>query len=182
MEEISHRKMAAPLVWGATVAEVEAPHAGEKFAAPGSTRAVRAVDVDADPQTVFLWLCQLRRAPYSYDLIDNLGRRSPRDADPSMTDLHVGQTFMIGFRLIDFEPGRSITVMPKEGAATKVMGPQVLTYEARAASTHLTRLVCILEIPPKRGPGRSARLQAGLWGDLVMMRKQLRTLAALAER
>lgn len=172
--------VAKPLIWGATAAEADAEHAGATFAQPGSTRAVRAVDVDADQETTFLWLCQLRRAPYSYDLIDNLGRRSPRDADPSMTALEVGQTFLMGFRLVDFDPGRSITLMPKAGGAARLMGPQVLTYEARAAGDGRTRLVCVLEIPPKRGVARQARLQAGLWGDLVMMRKQLLTLASLA--
>ncbi|MBC7633438.1 hypothetical protein [Aeromicrobium sp.] len=171
-----------PLVWGATPAEVDAHHRGEKFVQPGSTRAVRAVDVDADHETVFLWLCQLRRAPYSYDLVDNLGRRSPRKPDPAMRNLELGQTFMMGFRLVDFEPGRSLTLMPKAGGATRLMGAQVLTYEARTAQDGRTRLVCVLEIPPKRGIARSARLQALLWGDLVMMRKQLRTLASLAER
>jgi hypothetical protein len=69
----------------------------------------RAVDIAAPSALVFRWLCQLRVAPYSYDWIDNFGRRSPRRLIDGLDQLEVGQRFII-FRLASFEPGRSITL------------------------------------------------------------------------
>lgn len=42
-------------------------------------QAWRGVTVHADPDKVWARLRQVRIAPYSYDLVDNLGRRSPRE-------------------------------------------------------------------------------------------------------
>src|SRR5271165_7567855 len=71
----------------------------------------RAVDVRAGAATVYRWLCQLRVAPYSYDLLDNRGRRSPQTLTPGLEQLELGQSVMRIFKLVDFEPGRSITVL-----------------------------------------------------------------------
>ncbi|EFQ84048.1 hypothetical protein HMPREF0063_10764 [Aeromicrobium marinum DSM 15272] len=129
---------------------------------------------------MFLWLCQLRRAPYSYDLIDNFGVRSPRRPDPSLTDLAVGQKVMRVFVLTAFEPGRSITIAPRPGTASRMFGDLSSSYETYVDDAGRTRLVGVLDVPRGSRPGNGVFQHAVAWGDLVMMRKQLRTLARLA--
>jgi hypothetical protein len=71
------------LNWGATAAERAAALPCDALAPAAPTRADRAISIAAPPEHVFAWLCQLRGAPYSYDLLDNRGRRSPRTLSPA---------------------------------------------------------------------------------------------------
>jgi len=142
----------------------------------------RAVDVQAPAAIVFRWLCQLRVAPYSYDCIDNLGRRSPRRLTPGLERPAVGQRFMTGFELVDFERDRHLTLVARPSFAS-VFGLQALavTYLVRPQATAESRLVVKLLI--RHVPGVVGTLAAWLlpWADWVMMRKQLLTLKQLAE-
>lgn len=171
-----------PSCWGATAAEQRAPHPGAVFATRPFAVAVRAVDVDADAGTVFRWLCQVKVAPYSYDWLDNLGRRSPRRLTPGADRLAVGQQVMIG-RIVAFEEGRSFTVVSSRGSDRIFGGPIVLTYSVAAPATEAgrSRIVVFLAMTARSRPARLRRTLL-LWGDLVMMRKQLLTLKALAEQ
>jgi hypothetical protein len=138
----------------------------------------RGVDVAAPAEVVFRWLCQLRVAPYSYDWVDNLGMRSPRQLVPGLDQLQVGQRFMTIFRLVSFENGRSITV----DSNTAAFGRVAVTYTAVPADTERCRLVVKVVFQTPRGPiGRALQLFLPA-GDLIMMRKQLLTLKALSER
>jgi hypothetical protein len=171
-----------PQFWGTTLIEESSGHPAAVFATRPYEVWIRAIDVDADPATVFRWLCQVRVAPYSYDLLDNLGRRSPRRLTTGADRLSVGQWVMIG-RIVAFEPGRSFTVLSSRHSDLVFGGPIVLTYavESPVSETARARIVVHLAVTAR---SRAARLRRVLlaWGDLVMMRKQLLTLAALAER
>ena len=87
------------LNWCASVAERKAPLPSDELLPGARTRCDRAISIDASLPLVFRWLCQLRIAPYSYDVLDNLGQRSPRQLIPGLERLQVGQRFMRIFTL-----------------------------------------------------------------------------------
>jgi hypothetical protein len=136
-----------------------APNAG--------TRADRAISVAAPPSIVFAWMCQLRVAPYSYDLLDNFGHRSPQKRNAGLSHLELGQRFMTLFALSSFVDGEQITLRCKGVAVTYAVREQ-----GAGSRLHVRVLF--------DGPVLLGRLVA--LGDLVMMRKQLLTLKALAEQ
>ncbi|MGZ6792024.1 MAG: hypothetical protein ACXVFV_03655 [Mycobacteriales bacterium] len=135
----------------------------------------RAVDVEAPAEVVFRWLCQLKVAPYSYDWVDNLGRRSPRTLTPGAEQLAVGQTVTTVFRIASFVQGESITLL------LKGKGWMAVTYAAVPAGPGRSRLVVTLVTRRRRRPWTPATGALLAWGDAVMMRKQLLTLKARAE-
>jgi hypothetical protein len=130
-------------------------------------RADRAISAAAPASIVFAWLCQLRVAPYSYDILDNFGRRSPRERNPELRHLEIGQRFMTIFALQSFVDGEQITLLAKGVAVTYAVRP-----DGVGSRLHVRVLF--------EGPRLVARALA--LGDLVMMRKQLITLKSLAGR
>jgi hypothetical protein len=158
--------------WGTTAAERERPLPCDGYLESASEVYDRAIDVDAPPPVVFRWLCQLRVAPYSYDLLDNFGRRSPRELTPGLEALEVGQRFMTIFDLVEFEHDRHVTLRVERLKA--VFGDSAVTYlvEPRGGAARLQ-----LRIRLRRGRGPLMP-----WLELFMSRKQLLTLKKLAER
>ena len=125
----------------------------------------------AEPAHVWSWVKQIRLAPYSYDWIDNLGRRSPQQLC-EMPDPVPGEPFtraMGGRRC-----GQVLTVVSGEQLTGRIMGAVMSYVLVPVGST--TRL--LLKVVTSRG-----RLTAPLLsvGDLVMARRQLLNLARLAE-
>ncbi len=141
----------------------------------------RGIEIQAPAAAVFSWLCQLRAAPYSYDWIDNLGRRSPRTLTPGLEQLEVGQRVMTIFELVEFEPERQLTIRLRR--ARVLFGQVAATYLLVPVDAARCRLlVKLLMRHSRRLPAWRLRQTAMPWLDLVMMRKQLLTIKQLAER
>jgi hypothetical protein len=164
--------------WNTTAAEEAAAYPAHRYARVPYQPLLRAVDVAAPPAVVFRWLCQLKVAPYSYDWLDNRGRRSPRELTPGAEKLAVGQRLIVA-RIVAFEPERHITGVSLP-AATAMFGAFSLTYQVTAAAGGSRLIVCF----DLTAGSPAGRLRADLLavGDLVMARKQLLTLKSLAER
>jgi hypothetical protein len=166
------------LSWGVTEAERRRSFSCDGYVEDSDQAMFRGIDVGASPQVLFRWLCQLRAAPYSYDLLDNFGRRSPRELTDGLERLEPGQRFMSIFRLAEFEPDHSITLRHRGG----LFGDVAVTYAAEPQPDGASRLLVKILVRYPGGFRRRPMSVVAPWGDLLMMRKQLLTLRELAER
>lgn len=175
-----NRISATTRTWGSTEQERHLDFACDRHVDGANDAVYRAVTVDAPAPLMFRWLCQLRAAPYSYDWIDNLGRRSPRTLTAGLDRLQPGQRIMTVFELAEFEQDRQLTAVLKRGSA--LVGELAVTYLIVPETEGRSRLVVKLVAAYPRGPFGAAMRRLLPAGDLVMMRKQLLTLKKLAER
>jgi hypothetical protein len=168
-------------IWGSTPVERAGPFPCDRHLNGPSHALFRAVDVEAPPEAVFRWLCQLKVAPYSYDWIDNFGRRSPTSLTPGLELLQVGQRVMTMFELVEFERDRHLTMVLKAPIPGTLLGRLAASYVVVPRGKSGSRLIVKLVVQyPTGAVGWSLRFILP-WADLVMMRKQLLTLKHLAE-
>jgi hypothetical protein len=166
--------------WGSSPAERAMALPCDRYVPGPSDELFRALDVDAPATIVFRWLCQLRAAPYSYDWIDNIGRRSPPTLTPGLERLEEGQPVMTIFDLVDFEPDSHLTIRLRR---PRLLRDLAVTYLIVPAAEKRSRLLVKLRVAYRGG-------RIGAWtvgnllavGDMVMMRRQLLNLKQLAER
>jgi hypothetical protein len=163
--------------WGTTAEERRRRYPCDDILPEHQRALFRAVTVAAPPAVVFRWLCQLKLAPYSYDLLDNGGRRSPQHLVPGVERLEVGERVLI-FELASFAVDEHLTLCVR---GHPVFGDVAISYVIVPDGTGRSRLVVkLLTVPP---PGLVGAVMRRLLpaGDLVMMRRQLLNLKALAE-
>ena len=167
--------------WGATPDEIAGPVVGDDLCPNARVVATRSITILAPPADVFPWIRQMgfgRAGWYSYDWIDNLGRKSATTIHPEWQDVHSGSIVPGG--PIDFEativdaPGSFVLrVVPRGRMANRLCF--TLAYELREISlgTRLvTRMRSRVSVP---GGALIDRFLLGP-GDGVMVRKQLLTL------
>ena len=149
--------MSAAIEWGSTADERAASYHCEEFVPDAALAVYRAIDINAPVTVVYRWLCQLRVAPYSYDLLDNLGRRSPRELTPGANELEEGQRVMTIFHLASFERERHLTIVC-DGIGRKLLGNVSSTYTV-APSGDGSRLVLKLVCNPPGGSQTSFKIR-----------------------
>lgn len=156
--------------WGVSDDDVARHYPCDHIVPVPVLQAWRGVTVRCPPAGVWPWVAQVRLAPYSYDWIDNLGRRSPQVL-LGLPEPVVGQPFTTAAtrpvgRILSVSPGEQLTgritgavisyVLEPDGDATRLL-MNIVTAKAR----WLAPLISV--------------------GDLVMARRQLLNFKELAE-
>jgi hypothetical protein len=158
--------------WGVSRSETSRAYPCDDFVAAPTLQAWRGVYVEAPAEVVWPWVAQVRIAPYSYDWIDNLGHRSPREL-AGLPEPQVGDRFSTAAgrpvgRIVSVDHGQQLTGK---------MGGTFMSYVLVPREPDGTRLLLKVVARTTRWavPGLSV-------GDLIMSRRQLLNLKQLAER
>jgi hypothetical protein len=157
--------------WGVSESETLCRYPCDDFVAAPVLQAWRGVHVQAPAEAVWPWVVQVRLAPYSYDWIDNRGRRSPREL-AGLPEPRAGERFTtVGGRAL----GRIVSVDPGRQLTGTIMGA-FMSYVLVSRDDGTTRLLLKVasRLPRWAAPALSV-------GDLIMARRQLLNLKQLSE-
>jgi len=169
--------------WGATPDEIAGPVVGDDLCPDARVIATRCITLAAPPAEVFPWLRQMgfgRAGWYSYDWLDNLGRRSATSINPDWQDVEKGSRVPAGPMSFDaaiVEPPRALVLRVGTGDTTKRRVQFTLAYELRPVPDG-TRLVTRVRIRLNVPGGRLFERFVLGPGDGLMVRKQLLNLRA----
>ena len=64
---------------------------------------LRCIEIRAGASDIYVWLKQLRIAPYSYDLIDNRCKKSPDHIIENLPPLKINTHYLLAFHIFEFE-------------------------------------------------------------------------------
>lgn len=165
--------------WGATADEIAGAVVGDEICAEARTTATRCITLSSPPAEVFPWIRQMgfgRAGWYSYDWLDNLGRRSATSIHPEWQDVVTGSSVPGGpasFIAAVVDPPRAFVLQFGRPGAPMCF---TLAYELRAhpmGTRLVTRMRTRIDLPG------GTLVERGLLGpgDGFMVRRQLRNLA-----
>jgi len=171
--------------WGATQAEIDSALPGDDLIDGPAHVGTRAIDIAAEPATVFDFLAQMglgRAGWYSYDLLDNLGRKSATTIHDEWLVRSAGETVPGGpihfvAAIVERPSAYALKIPPR-----RLLGYTVgftLAYQLNPTARG-TRVVSRARINIA-GPAGGLLTQALMFGDGLMVRRQLLGLKARCE-
>lgn len=157
--------------WGVTDADTARHYPCDDIVASPTMQAWRGITVGTTPEKLWPWISQIRIAPYSYDWIDNLGRRSPQQLR-ALPEPVAGEHFSTA---ATHQFGRILSVSTAEQLTGRIAGT-VVSYVLESHGNETRLLMKIVSARHRK----SAPLL--VVGDLIMARRQLLNLKRLAEQ
>jgi hypothetical protein len=167
--------------WGATSEEIQGSVVGDYLCPDASLIATRSITISAPPQDVFPWIRQMgfgRAGWYSYDWIDNLGRKSATRVHDEWQSLESGDTVPSGpisFTAAIVDAPRHFVLEIKSLGKNSPRMHFTLAYELRDHPQG-TRLVTRMRSRIKLPLGSLFEKFILGPGDGIMLRRQLLTI------
>jgi len=151
---------------GATPEEVESPYPGAGLVPESARGSTMAATIDAPPERVWPWLVQMgheRAGWYSWDRLDNFGKRSADAIHPEWQDVSVGDQVVSApdgkhwFEVAALEPLRFLALR----ATFDLRGRQIPSGGIRPPA-YTDSVWCFLL---KELPGQRTRLVVSVYGS-----------------
>jgi hypothetical protein len=167
--------------WGATSEEIHGSVIGDNLCRDATLIATRSITISAPPQDVFPWIRQMgfgRAGWYSYDWIDNLGRKSAEKVHEEWQSVESGDKIPSGpisFTAAIVEAPRHFVLEIKSLGKKSPKFHFTLAYELRD-DPHGTRLVTRMRSHIKLPFGSLFERFILGPGDGIMLRRQLLTI------
>jgi len=165
--------------WGVTAQERRLAYPCDDILPNSNYTLYYGITVAASPAILFRWLCQMRVAGYSYDLISHFWRRSPRVLTPGLERLAVGQRFMEITEIVDFERDRHLTLRLRKPGI--YYPPFAVSYSIVPADGGCCRLLVKCNLRFRPGLRDLVGRTIGPFLTSIMMRRQLVNLKELSE-
>ena len=145
---------------------------------------LRSIEISAGRSHVFSWLSQLRIAPYSYDYIDNRGRRSPYFIVRNLPSIKNGTHCLLAFHIHAFKENSFLVCRfcePINPPLHMFLKGLYIEYRLEEHSGN-TRLWCkVLGFVNRGIVSRTAFLMI-LGINRIMLRRQLKNIKKLSEK
>jgi hypothetical protein len=144
---------------------------------------LRSIEISAKASDIFVWLKQLRIAPYSYDFIDNRCKKSPDFIVENLPPLKAYTHFLLVFHILEFKENSFVVgrfCEPINPPVNLYMCDMFIEYRIVEKATR-SRLWCKI-----KGHFNTDISSRGFFfifsvGNKMMMSKQLRNIQRLSE-
>ena len=144
---------------------------------------LRYIEIEAGASDIYVWLKQLRIAPYSYDFLDNRRRKSPGYIVENLPPLKVNTHFLLAFHIFRFEENKFIAgrfCVPINPPVNRYMKEMFIEYRIQELRTKAI-LWCKVKCWLNNDIASKGFFNILSVVNLIMTNKQLRKIKKLSE-